>query len=145
MGSQSAFEYRREITVADAIDPSSFKRREYRILKHRPVRRGSCITPSRLPAGSSDQMRKELGQRLVERWPTWFNTGGDIRHTLMSRGLTHGDGWFDIVWRLCEDLESLVTEVERTGRKQVDECQRRYGPHCQNQRQETTLRTCRTG
>ena len=23
-------------------------------------------------------MRKELEQRLVERWPTWFKTEGDI-------------------------------------------------------------------
>jgi hypothetical protein len=37
-------------------------------------------------------MRKDLEQRLVERWPTWFNTGGDIKHTLMPWGLTHDDG-----------------------------------------------------
>jgi hypothetical protein len=41
-------------------------------------------------------MNKALEQKLVERWPTWFNTGGDIKHTLMPRGFTHGDGWFDI-------------------------------------------------
>jgi hypothetical protein len=23
-------------------------------------------------------MRKALEQRLVERWPTWFNTGGEF-------------------------------------------------------------------
>ena len=60
-------------------------------------------------------MRKELEQRLVERWPTWFNTGGDIRCTAMPRGFTHDDGWFDIVWRLCEDLEPLVAEFEEAG------------------------------
>jgi hypothetical protein len=60
-------------------------------------------------------MRKELEQRVVERWPTWFNTGGDIRHTAMPWGFTHDDGWFDILWRLCEDLEPLVTEMERAG------------------------------
>jgi hypothetical protein len=38
----------------------------------------------------------------------WFNTGGDIRYTAMPRGFEHGDGWFDILWRLCEDLEPLV-------------------------------------
>jgi hypothetical protein len=59
-------------------------------------------------------MQKELEQRLVERYPSWFNTGGDIRHTAMARGFEHGDGWFDILWRLCEDLEPLVTEFERT-------------------------------
>jgi hypothetical protein len=60
-------------------------------------------------------MRKELQQRLVERWPAWFNTGGDIRHTAMARGFEHDDGWFDILWRLCEDLEPLVAEFEEAG------------------------------
>src|SRR6202046_2442093 len=59
-------------------------------------------------------MRKELEQQLVERYPTWFNIGGDIRYTAMAWGFTHDDGWFDILWRLCEDLEPLVAEFERT-------------------------------
>jgi hypothetical protein len=63
-------------------------------------------------------MRKELEQKLVERWPRWFNIGGDIRHTAMPRGFTHGDGWFDILWRLCEDLEPLVAKFgQETGRQ----------------------------
>jgi hypothetical protein len=65
-------------------------------------------------------MRKKLEQRLVERWPTWFKTKGDIRHTAMPRGFEHGDGWFDILWRLCEDLEPLVTEMERAGGRQFE-------------------------
>jgi hypothetical protein len=58
-------------------------------------------------------MQKELEQRLVERWPAWFNTGGDIRDTAMARGFEHDDGWFDLLWRLCEDLEPLVAEFEQ--------------------------------
>ena len=57
-------------------------------------------------------MRDELERRLVERWPTWFNVQGDIRETLMPRGFTHGDGWFDLVWRLCERLEPVVAAEE---------------------------------
>jgi hypothetical protein len=57
-------------------------------------------------------MNKALEHSLVERWPQWFDTEGDIRHTLMPRGFTHDDGWFDIVWRLCEDLEPLVAGHE---------------------------------
>jgi hypothetical protein len=48
---------------------------------------------------------------MVERWPHWFNTEGDIRHTLMPLGFLHDDGWFDILSRLCEDLEPLVNAV----------------------------------
>jgi hypothetical protein len=58
-------------------------------------------------------MRKELEQKLVERCPTWFNTKGDVRHTLMSFAFQHEDGWFDILWRLCEDLEPLVAALEK--------------------------------
>jgi hypothetical protein len=58
-------------------------------------------------------MQKELEQRLVERWPAWFKTEGDIRDTAMARGFEHGDGWFDILWRLCEDLEPLVAQFEQ--------------------------------
>jgi hypothetical protein len=65
-------------------------------------------------------MRKELEQQLIERWPTWFNTGGDIKHTLMPRGFTHDDGWFDILLRLCEDLEPLVAEFEQKTECQFD-------------------------
>jgi hypothetical protein len=69
--------------------------------------------PSLLPAGSSRQLQKELAQRLVERWPTWFHSGGDVRDTAMPRGLAHGDGWFGLLYRRCEDLEPLVAEFEQ--------------------------------
>jgi hypothetical protein len=58
-------------------------------------------------------MQKELEQHLVERWPTWFNTGGDIKHTAMPWGFAHDDGWFEILWRLCADLEPLVAQLEQ--------------------------------
>jgi hypothetical protein len=58
-------------------------------------------------------MRKELEQKLVERWPTWFKPKGDFRYTGMTLGFRHEDGWFDILWRLCEDLEPLVAALEK--------------------------------
>ena len=57
---------------------------------------------------------------MVERWPTWFNTEGDVRDTAMPRGFEHDDGWFDILWRLCEDLEPMVAEFERTTGRQFE-------------------------
>jgi hypothetical protein len=60
-------------------------------------------------------MNKALEQKMVERWPMWFDTEGDIKETAIARGFEHDDGWFDILWRLCEDLEPLVTEMERAG------------------------------
>jgi hypothetical protein len=49
-------------------------------------------------------MNKTLEQKLVERFPTWFDVKGDIRHTLMPRGFTHDDGWFDILGGCAETL-----------------------------------------
>ncbi len=58
-------------------------------------------------------MRKGLEQKLVERWPSWLNIEGDVRHTSMPFGFRHGDGWFSLLWRLCEDLEPLVAQAEK--------------------------------
>jgi hypothetical protein len=63
-------------------------------------------------------MRKALEHEMIERWPTWFSTGGDIHHTLMPFGFMHDDGWFHIRLRLCEDLEPLLAQLE-----QATECE----------------------
>ena len=58
-------------------------------------------------------MRKELEQKLIERWPTWFDIRGDVHQSRMMDGFVHGDGWFEIIWRSFEDLEPLAAEVEK--------------------------------
>jgi hypothetical protein len=58
-------------------------------------------------------MRKNLEAKPTRRFPTWFNVNGDVRHTLMSFEFQHGDGWFNILWRLCADLEPMVMELEK--------------------------------
>jgi hypothetical protein len=58
-------------------------------------------------------MRSELDQKLVERWHSWFNVTGDQRENRMADGFAHGDGWFNIDWKLCEDLEPLIEEAEK--------------------------------
>jgi hypothetical protein len=74
-------------------------------------------------------MRKELEQKLVERWPSWFNIKGDFRHTSMPLGFRHGDGWFSLLWRLCEDLEPLVAEYEKAAgnRFEVVQVKEKFG------------------
>jgi hypothetical protein len=37
-------------------------------------------------------MHNAIQQKLIERWPQWFNTGGDVQNTLMSFEFTHDDG-----------------------------------------------------
>jgi hypothetical protein len=42
-------------------------------------------------------MRKELEQKLVKRFPTWFNVNGDARHSLTPFGFQCDDGWYKIL------------------------------------------------
>jgi hypothetical protein len=35
-------------------------------------------------------------------------------------GFLHDDGWFDVLWQLCEDLEPLVAELERATVRQFE-------------------------
>jgi hypothetical protein len=54
-------------------------------------------------------MNKELEQKFYDRWPEWFRGRHEgMRNNLMYFGFDHDDGWFDLEWRLCEDLEKLV-------------------------------------
>jgi hypothetical protein len=74
-------------------------------------------------------MRNELQQRLVDRWPTWFSIGGDPRYTSMHFGFQHGDGWFDLLWLLCERLEPVVATAEKEtgGRFEVLQVKEKFG------------------
>jgi hypothetical protein len=66
-------------------------------------------------------MNNELEAKLVERWPKWFHVNGDKRKTLMSYGFECADGWFDLIWKLCEELEPLVQMDENFEVVQVKE------------------------
>ena len=65
-------------------------------------------------------MRKELEQKFARRWPKWFGLAGDPMSNPMARGFEHGDGWFNILWRLCVDLEPLAAELERETGEQFE-------------------------
>jgi hypothetical protein len=58
-------------------------------------------------------MRRELEQKLVERWPSWFEVNGDPRKTRIADGFVHGDGWFAILWRLCVRICSRSSPKSR--------------------------------
>ena len=74
-------------------------------------------------------MKRDLEQKLIERWPTWFDFNGNLQHTLMPFGCEHGDGWFNLLWRLCEDLKPLVAEYQNgtTHRFQVVQVKEKFG------------------
>ena len=62
-------------------------------------------------------MRKNLEQNLANRFPSWFSVNGDVHQTLMPFGFQCGDEWYNIVWRLCVDLEPLVAELEKESKR----------------------------
>jgi hypothetical protein len=75
-------------------------------------------------------MRKELEQRFATRWPEWFcDLYGDITQTCLHFGFQHRDGWFDLVWRLCEQIE----EVPNKGKSfKVTQVKQKFGGLCLN-------------
>jgi hypothetical protein len=63
-------------------------------------------------------MKNELQQKFYDRWPEWFagrNEGMQVN--LMCFGFEHDDGWFDLEWRLCEDLEKILGQDSAVGYK----------------------------
>lgn len=54
-------------------------------------------------------MRDELDNLLCEKYPKIFvNRHADIRNTAMCWGFTHGDGWFNILDQLCDNIQSHI-------------------------------------
>jgi hypothetical protein len=54
-------------------------------------------------------MDKALEQKFYDRWPEWFRGRHEgMRTNLMCFGFDHGDGWFDLEWRLCQDIETIL-------------------------------------
>lgn len=71
-------------------------------------------------------MKKELEGKFRERWPAWFaDLYGDPSQTCMAWGFTHDDGWFDLVWGLCEKIEALGPEA--TERFKVEQVKEKFG------------------
>lgn len=53
-------------------------------------------------------MKDELENKFKERWPTWFaGLRGSPMETCLAFGFECGDGWYDLLWRLCEDIERI--------------------------------------
>ena len=60
-------------------------------------------------------MTPENDAKLTERFS--FFQGADPRESFSMFGVECGDGWFDLLWRLCTDLELMgwqghVTQVK---------------------------------
>lgn len=54
-------------------------------------------------------MKKELEMKLVKKFPIIFSQyGGNMRDTCMAWGMECGDGWYNIIHDLCENVTTLI-------------------------------------
>ena len=54
-------------------------------------------------------MDSELDKQLCEKYPKIFvNRNGDMKETCMYWGLSVGDGWYDLIDTLCENIQSYI-------------------------------------
>lgn len=69
-------------------------------------------------------MDTKLVQQFYDRWPKWF--GGLTQppeKSCLAFGFECGDGWFDILWQLCEDIDNIGVPDEF----QVDQVKEKFG------------------
>jgi len=60
-------------------------------------------------------MKEELQNQMYDRFPHMFRARFRDFHSSgmvepMVFGITCDDGWFGLIWKLCEDIEPLVDE-----------------------------------
>lgn len=59
-------------------------------------------------------MKQHLENKLYLRFPDIFKERGlSSKETLMCFGIATGDGWFDLLWDLCTDLELIAKQQGR--------------------------------
>ena len=63
-------------------------------------------------------MKEELDKQLCEKYPKLFaDRNGDMMETCMVWGFEHGDGWFNIIWALCSNMQWHIDQsVEQHAR-----------------------------
>ena len=57
-------------------------------------------------------MREDLEDQFFERFPKLFPNGKDVdpKISLMYYGFGCRDGWFKLIWELCEDIEEIIED-----------------------------------
>lgn len=72
-------------------------------------------------------MDKRKEKRLAERFPDlWNDLYGDEAVTCMAHGFQCGDGWFQLIWNLCEEIEAALKSDPVVGFK-VTQVKHKFG------------------
>ena len=66
-------------------------------------------------------MREELDRKLVEKYPKIFaQRGKSMRETAMCWGFECGDGWYNIIDKLCANIQSHIDNHNRNRQVSID-------------------------
>ena len=69
-------------------------------------------------------MKDELELQLVAKYPRIFRDyGGDIHETCMGWGMSCGDGWYDLIDRVC----ARITELDPEGNCYASQIKEKIG------------------
>lgn len=56
-------------------------------------------------------MKKKLQKKLFNDFPSFFRDRETLKSSLMGFGFDCGDGWFDLIYQLCVDIQKLLEKT----------------------------------
>jgi hypothetical protein len=73
-------------------------------------------------------MREELDNQLSESYPKLFiNRYGNIQETAMCWGFDCGDGWFDLIDTLCDNIQRYLDQNKNVPQVVVEQVKEKFG------------------
>jgi hypothetical protein len=73
-------------------------------------------------------MSPDKEKAIFEKWPDWFRDKGNHRLSGMGLGFCCDDGWFDLIYSLCERLEPMVAALaDRASDFQIVQVKEKFG------------------
>ena len=73
-------------------------------------------------------MSPDKDKAIFEKWPQWFRDKDDYRLSGMGIGFRCDDGWYDLIYSLCERLEPMVAALgDRASDFQIVQVKEKFG------------------
>jgi hypothetical protein len=67
-------------------------------------------------------MNKEIEKQFINEFPTFFiDMYGDPKVTCMHWGICVGEGWKDLLWKMCEKIKNELGEQSNFKFEQIKE------------------------
>ncbi len=73
-------------------------------------------------------MKTSLDKRLVDSFPNLYaDREASMQETAMCWGFACDDGWFDIIWRLSEQLENEILKTRGDNTPRASQVKEKFG------------------